>query len=65
MVSLVLPNSKITVKIPLISSEKNVSFENPKRGVQPDIEVLPTIESVLMQTDNVMKKAINTVSEIK
>lgn len=46
IVTLVLPHSKIEVKIPLISSEKNVSFKNPKRGVTPDIKVGLTIEDI-------------------
>jgi len=61
MVSLKLPNSNLIVKIPLVSSEKNVNFENPKGGVIPDIIVPITIEDVQLQTDHIMEKAIEFI----
>jgi C-terminal processing protease CtpA/Prc len=65
IVSLVLPNSNIIVKIPLISSEKNVSFDNPKRGVVPDIEVTLSIEEIKLKSDKIMKRAKEEIIEIK
>lgn len=65
IVSLNLPNSNIIVKIPLISSEKNVRFANPERGVVPDIEVKVSLDEILMKSDKIMNRAMEEIDEMK
>ena len=65
MVSLKLPNSDLIVKIPLVSSEKNVDFQNPRGGVEPDIVIPTTLEDLKGKTDNVMKEANKIIMELK
>ena len=64
VVSLVLPNSNIIAKIPLVSSEKNVRFVNPKRGVVPDIEVKLSLEEIQWNLDAIKEKAIEEINKI-
>ena len=63
VVSLNLPNSGITVKIPLVSSEKNVGFDNPESGVIPDVIIHPSIDDKLSKTDSGKQKAMEILKE--
>ena len=62
-VSLNLPNSGITVKIPLVSSEKNVSFENPASGLMPDVVISLSIEDKLLKRDTWRAKALEILQK--
>ncbi|MEM8892529.1 MAG: S41 family peptidase, partial [Bacteroidota bacterium] len=54
MLPLELPNSKISVLMPMILFEMNVDFENTGRGVIPDHIIRPTLEDVIEGNDPVM-----------
>lgn len=54
MLPLELPNSKISVLMPLILFEMNVGFENAGRGVIPDHLIRPGFQDVLEENDPVM-----------
>jgi C-terminal processing protease CtpA/Prc len=62
-VTQILPNSKIEFKLPLIKSEKNVSFSNTGRGLMPSIEVKPSVHDILNDKDVVLKKAIELINQ--
>lgn len=64
VVSLKLPNSEIIVKIPLVSSEKNVNFDNPKGGVEPDVFVRNSTEINQLEPDKIMMKANELIREM-
>ena len=63
VVSLNLPNSGIVVKIPLVSSEKNVDFDNPESGVLPDMLISLSLEDKLSKTDRAKQKAIGILKD--
>ena len=58
---LVLPNSKMTIKLPLIKSELNVNFKNIGRGILPDKFLRPSFEAYLSGRDEVFWEAIEWV----
>ena len=62
-VTMVLPNSKLEVKIPLIKREKNRTTPNNKRGVIPDIEAYNTPEDVVLGLDKVLETALNVLEK--
>lgn len=65
-ISLALPNSKITVRIPLRSYLLAVSdYPYPDRGVVPDIEVNPKIENVINGKDTELDFTINFIEQSK
>lgn len=57
LLTLVLPNSKIEVTIPVIRTIMNTTFPNNGHGVKPDIELIPTLEEVLEGDDPVLRMA--------
>ena len=58
-----LPNSGIEFKLPLIKSEKNVSFVNNGRGIMPSIKIEPTANDILENNDVILKAAIELMKE--
>lgn len=63
ILTLILPNSKIEVKLPLIYSELNVDFENSGRGIVPDKSFTPTIVDLLSEEDRVLSHALEWISK--
>lgn len=58
LLSLVLPNSRLKVQMPLIRSVMNVTFENDGHGLKPDIPFRPKIEDVLNGKDTLLELAL-------
>jgi C-terminal processing protease CtpA/Prc len=59
MVGLTLPESKITITIPLVGYYMPIEpGPRPERGIMPDYEVLPTVEDLLTGRDAVMERAL-------
>jgi len=58
LLTLVLPNSKIKVTLPVIASEMNVDFKNQGHGVTPDVELVETIEDWISKEDEVLLRAM-------
>lgn len=54
MLPLELPNSKISVLMPMILFEMNVDFKNTGRGIIPDHIIRPSFEDVIEENDPVM-----------
>lgn len=63
ILTLILPNSKIEVKLPLIYSELNVAFENSGRGIVPDKSFTPTIIDLLSEEDRVLSQTLEWISK--
>ncbi|MEM6343897.1 MAG: S41 family peptidase [Bacteroidota bacterium] len=61
LLKLTLPNSKIRVVIPAIQSISRVDFPNDGHGIRPDVECIPSIESVLAGEDELLVKALQMV----
>jgi len=59
LLTLILPNSKIKVSLPVIKSKLRVNFENIGHGVQPDIEVLPSVQDLWEGRDVVLEVALS------
>jgi hypothetical protein len=57
---LTLPNSGIKVRVPALRSWVNVTDPKPGQGVVPDIEIRPTAESWLSETDPALEAARRT-----
>ncbi|MDW3645615.1 MAG: S41 family peptidase [Bacteroidia bacterium] len=58
LLTLVLPHSGIKVTLPAIKSLMRVNFENTGHGVQPDIEILPSVQDLWEERDVVLEKAL-------
>jgi hypothetical protein len=58
MPTVVLPNSKVTVRVPLQTYYLAVKGGDPRRSILPDVEVKPTIQDLLAGSDPVMGKAL-------
>lgn len=65
ILTLVLPNSKIMVKLPFIKAELNVNFKNIGRGILPDKFLRHSFEAYLSREDKVLEEAIEWVLERK
>jgi len=59
MVAVVLPNSKVVVRIPLMTYYLAVKGANPSRSILPDYEVKPSIGDLLSGRDVVMARAVD------
>jgi C-terminal processing protease CtpA/Prc len=46
-----LPNSKLYFPVWLMFIQPNIEFTNTKKGVTPDVEILPTLEEILQKKD--------------
>ncbi|MFD2561479.1 S41 family peptidase [Aquimarina rubra] len=62
ILTLMLPNSKIEVKLPVIYSELNVDFQNSGRGIIPDIPITQTIDDLLKGKDTTLEHALKWIS---
>ena len=63
ILTLILPNSKIEVKIPVIYSELNVDFENIGHGIIPDQSFINTIDDLLNGNDNMLRQTIDWITK--
>lgn len=48
---LTLPHSKLKVQLPVIKSIMRVNYENTGHGVEPDVEIHPTVEDLVKGRD--------------
>jgi C-terminal processing protease CtpA/Prc len=58
----VLPNSKVVVRVPLQTYYLAVKGADPRRSILPDVEVKPAIRDLLVRDDPVMAKALAIAS---
>ena len=58
MPTVVLPNSKVAVRIPLQTYYLAVTGGDPKRSILPDVELKPTIQDLMTGNDLAMAKAL-------
>ena len=56
--TVVLPNSKVAVRVPLQTYYLAVKGGDPRRSILPDVRVQPTIQDLLAGEDQVMEKAL-------
>jgi len=56
--TVVLPNSKVAVRVPLQTYYLAVNGADPRRSILPDLEVKPTIQDLLSGNDPVMSTAL-------
>ena len=61
IVSLILPNSKLKVRFPLIKTETNVNIKNEGYGLIPNYSIQPTPEEILNRKDVDMEKAMELI----
>lgn len=64
LLTLVLPNSKLKVQMPMIRSVMNVTFENDGHGLKPDIPFRPSIEDVLKGEDTLLSLALEIAQSL-
>jgi hypothetical protein len=60
---LVLPNTKVRVRLPLFRMVMDKQLPNNGRGIMPDIEVSPTVESVRRNFDNKFQAVNRLIQE--
>jgi hypothetical protein len=65
MAAVVLPNSKVVVRVPLMTYYLAVKGARPNRSILPDYEVKPGIGDLLSGRDVVMAKAVVLAHEKK
>jgi C-terminal processing protease CtpA/Prc len=65
VVAVVLPNSKVVVRVPLMTYYLTVKGANPSRSILSDYEVKPSMGELLSGQDVVMAKAVGLVHEGK
>jgi hypothetical protein len=58
MPKVVLPNSKVAVRVPLQTDYLAVHGADPRRSILPDVPVQPAIQGLLAGIDPVMEKAL-------
>jgi len=61
MPELVLPNTKVKIKTPLVQMESELNFEDKKDGVHPDFYVKNSIQDVINKRDAVMEFTLNKI----
>lgn len=61
ILTLVLPNSKIEVRFPLIKAEITANFENTGSGLLPDIPLRQSFEAFQMNKDEVLEQTIKLI----
>jgi hypothetical protein len=59
VVPVLLPNSKVVVRVPLMTYYLAVKGADPKRSILPDYEVAPGIQDLVSGNDPVMTKALD------
>ncbi|MGE5106082.1 MAG: S41 family peptidase [Sphingobacteriales bacterium] len=60
---IVLPNTHIRVRLPLFRIVNNKSFPKDGHGVKPDIEVAPTVQTIMRNIDPKIDKVIELVKQ--
>ncbi|HET9057530.1 MAG TPA: S41 family peptidase [Chitinophagaceae bacterium] len=60
---IVLPNTHIRVRLPLFRVVNNKSFTKDGHGVKPDIEVMPTVQTIMRNIDPKMEKIRELVKQ--
>jgi len=65
VVAVILPNSKVVVRVPLMTYYLAVKGAEPNRSILPDYEVKPGIGDLLFGRDVVMVKAVELAHEGK
>jgi hypothetical protein len=60
---IILPNTKLRVRLPLYHIVNKRTLPSNGSGVWPDVEVRPTAETIRMNTDPKMEKAIELIQE--
>ena len=63
LLTLVLPNSNIRITIPALRTIVNTNFENQGFGVQPDHEIIPSIQDIINGKDPVLDFALKKIKE--
>jgi C-terminal processing protease CtpA/Prc len=63
MPTVILPNSKVTVRVPLQTYYLAVKGGDPRRSILPDVEVKPALQDLLTGSDPVMGKAMELARE--
>jgi hypothetical protein len=58
MPTVILPNSKVAVRVPLQTYYLAVQGGDPRRSILPDVEVKPALQDLLAGSDPVMAKAL-------
>ena len=58
-----LPNSKLTLPIGLMLIQPNIEFTHTKKGVVPDVEIIPTLQEVLQKKDVQLDWAMNDINK--
>ena len=56
--TVILPNSKVAVRVPLQTYYLAVKGGDPRRSILPDVEVKPALQDLLAGSDPVMGKAL-------
>lgn len=62
---MVLPNSKLRVRLPLYRIVNNKNFPKNGSGVLPDVDVKASAESIRLNKDPKMEKAIELILQTK
>lgn len=62
---MILPNTEVRVRLPLYRIVNNKNFPKNGSGVMPDLEVKPTAETIRMNRDPKMEKAVELIMQRK
>jgi hypothetical protein len=62
---MVLPHSKLRVRVPLFRIVNNIHYPKNGRGVLPDIEIKPNAETIRLNKDPKMEKVIEMIKQQK
>jgi hypothetical protein len=62
---MVLPHSKLRVRVPLFRIVNNIHYPKNGRGVLPDIEIKPNAETIRLNKDPKMEKVIELIKQKK
>lgn len=62
---LTLPHTRVRMRLPLFRMIMNKGLPNNGRGVEPEVSVGPTVESVRRNYDNKMQKAAQLIREAR
>ena len=62
---MILPNTDVRVRLPLYRIVNNKNFPKNGSGVMPDLEVKPTAETIRLNKDPKMEKALELIMQRK
>lgn len=63
MPMMVLPNTQVKVTLPLVKSVIKTNWENDGYGIQPDVEIYPTIEELIAKRDDLLERVLAWIAE--